>query len=129
MDVLLDTCAFLWWAMDDPQVPGDIRRALEDPANQVHLSAASGWEIAVKHALGRLVLARAPTEFVPEARDRLQILSLPITEVDALHVSKLPRLHRDPFDRILVAQALVRGWPVATPDPAIQAYPCRILWG
>ena len=128
MDILLDTCTFLWWATGDPLVPRSTVDLLTDPANRVHLSAASAWEIALKHAIGRLRLRRPPDVFVPLERERHGIAALAIDEADVLHTTKLPAIHRDPFDRILVAQALLRGWPIATPDPALRAYPCRTIW-
>ena len=128
MEILLDTCTFLWWALGDPHVPPATAALLREPANRVYLSAASAWEIAVKHARGRLRLPEPPTAWVPFWRARYRLEALAVDETDALHVGKLPAIHRDPFDRILVAQALVRGWPIATPDPAIHAYPCQTIW-
>jgi PIN domain nuclease of toxin-antitoxin system len=101
---------------------------LADPANRLFLSAASAWEIAVKHALGRLPLPGAPDEIVPRLRAQHRIEPLAIDEADALHVAKLPLLHRDPFDRMLVAQAICRNLVIATPDPLVRAYPCKSTW-
>jgi len=128
VDVLVDTCTFLWWTTGDPAVPAKTRLLLTDPANRVYLSAASVWEIALKHARGRLTLPEPPDRWVPSRRERHGLELLPIAEAEALQVEKLPPIHRDPFDRMLVAQAICHGLEIATPDPAIQKYPVRILW-
>jgi PIN domain nuclease of toxin-antitoxin system len=94
----------------------------------VFLSAASAWEIAIKHGLGRLPLPEAPERFVPAERDAHGITPLPIDEESALHLSRLPALHRDPFDRMLVSQAIVHGLTILTPDPLVTQYPARTMW-
>ena len=98
------------------------------PENDVYLSAASAWEIAIKHAAGKLGLARAPDRFVSAERTAHGIAPLAIDEESALHVTRLPSLHRDPFDRMLVSQAIVHGMTILTPDPLIAQYPARTLW-
>lgn len=128
MDILLDTSTFLWWVTGSARVPKPTAELLRDPANRVVLSAASAWEVALKHGLGKLALPTAPEQWVLQQRSAHDIEALPITEADALHVGKLPRLHRDPFDRMLVAQAIVHGLDIATTDPAIRRYPCRWVW-
>jgi PIN domain nuclease of toxin-antitoxin system len=126
--LLLDTCTFLWVIGGSGRLSPRLRDAFADPANDVFLSAASAWEIAVKHRLGRLPLPAPPAEFVPAQRITHGIEPLAIGEEDALHLARLPDLHRDPFDRMLVAQALVAGLTIATPDEAIRQYPARTLW-
>ncbi|HEY3353658.1 MAG TPA: type II toxin-antitoxin system VapC family toxin [Polyangia bacterium] len=128
MKLLLDTCTFLWAITGDPQLSDAARRLIIDPDNEVALSAVSAWEIAVKHALGRLPLPEEPARFVPAERARHGIEALPLDEAAALHVRRLPPLHRDPFDRMLVSQALVGGLALVTPDPLIAQYPVRICW-
>jgi PIN domain nuclease of toxin-antitoxin system len=96
--------------------------------SDVWVSAASAWEIAIKHAMGRLPLPVAVNQFVRDVRERYQFKSLPIDEESALLVAKLPPLHRDPFDRILVSQAIVNGLTIVTPDPAVTDYPVRAMW-
>ncbi len=128
MKILLDTCTFLWIAADAPELSEEARRAFEDPDNEVFLSSASAWEIAIKHALGRLPLPQPPERFVPSERKRHGAASLPIDEESALHLGRLPDLHRDPFDRILVSQAIVGGMAILTPDPLIARYPVRTMW-
>jgi len=127
--VLLDTCTFLWWATDDPCVPEPVSDRLRDPDEQVFLSAVSVWEMCVKHMLGKLALPAPPSEYVPDRRVKLGISPLFLDEQDVLQLVKLPPLHRDPFDRMLVSQAITRGLVLTTPDPAVRAYPCLTWWG
>ena len=95
---------------------------------KVYLSPVSAWEIAVKHALGKLTLMGSPAKLVTQHRIKHGISSLPLGEDAALQVSRLPPHHRDPFDRMLICQALVDGLIVLTPDPAFLSYPVRTLW-
>lgn len=128
MRLLLDTCAFLWIIGDAQELSAAARQAFADPGNEVFLSAASAWEIAVKNRLGRLPLPEPPDRFVPRSREAHGIASLDIAEEAALHVARLPDLHRDPFDRILVAQALLGGLVLVTPDEALRQYAVPALW-
>ena len=111
-----------------PIFPSPIFPLLQDSGNLLLLSAASVWEIAVKHALGRLPLPNnlTPAEFVPEARSRNSVDSLPITEIDTLQLAKLPGLHQDPFDRMLICQAIANQATIVTPDPLIARYPISV---
>ncbi len=86
------------------------------------------WEIAVKHLLGTLRLPAAPIDFVPSQRESHGIAALPLTEEDVLYLPKIPKLHRDPFDRMLVCQAIMNGLAILTPDELISQYPIRTLW-
>jgi PIN domain nuclease of toxin-antitoxin system len=104
------------------------RSHLLDPANEVYLSAVSAWEIEVKHALGKLTLPEPPERYIPAQRQARGIDALPLDEESALHVARLPPLHRDPFDRLLVCQALIGGLTLVTPDAEIARYPVRTLW-
>ena len=128
MRILLDTCTFLWDAEGSARLTATARDLIEDPANDVFLSAASAWEIAVKSALGRLPLPEPASRFVPRARDALGVRALPIDEEATLMVASLPMLHCDPFDRTLVAQALTADLVILTPDEGIAAYPVRTRW-
>lgn len=128
MKLLLDTCAFLWVVSDSPRLSRRTRDLFAASDNEVYLSAASAWEIAIKHALGRLRLPHPPDVFVRDAREAHAVLSLAIDEESALHLSRLPALHRDPFDRLLVSQAIVHGLTILTPDPLITQYPARTTW-
>ena len=128
MKLLLDTCTFLWIASGSSQLSAQARALFVDPANEVFLSAASAWEIAVKNELGRLPLPSPPARFVPAQRAAHHIAPLPIDEAAALMLEKLPGLHRDPFDRMLVCQAIHESMVLLTPDPAIAAYSVRVEW-
>jgi PIN domain nuclease of toxin-antitoxin system len=128
MRLLLDTCTFLWIVGGDTSLSPTAARLFTTPENEVYLSAVSAWEISIKHQLGRLVLAEPPDRFVPAQRDKHGIEALPINEESALHVSRLAALHRDPFDRLLVCQAIVHGLTILTPDPLIAQYPARTAW-
>jgi PIN domain nuclease of toxin-antitoxin system len=128
MRLLLDTCAFLWVVGSPASLPPRIRQLIADPASEVFLSSVSAWEIAVKHALGRLALPVAPDRFVPQQREAHGIDALPLDETSVLHVGRLPALHSDPFDRMLVCQAIVHGLVILTPDPLLEQYPARTLW-
>lgn len=98
--------------------------------NRILLSASSAWEISIKHALGRLPLPQAltPAGFIPEARTRHQVEPLPVDEADIFLLGQLPQLHQDPFDRLLVCQAIARQALLLTPDPLIAQYPVAVLW-
>lgn len=128
MKLLLDTCTFLWITGAGRELPARVAALYRSEDNEVFLSAASAWEIAIKHATGRLPLPVAPQAFVAEERERCGVVSLSIDEESALHVARLPRLHRDPFDRLLVAQAIVHGLAILTPDPLVSQYPARTMW-
>jgi len=128
MNVLLDTCTFLWALSDVPRLPPRVAALVRDPDNQVFLSAASAWEIAVKVAAGRLTLPERPDRYIPAMRVQRGITALPIDEESAFHASRLPSLHRDPFDRLLVSQAIVHGLTILTPDPIVSQYPARTFW-
>jgi PIN domain nuclease of toxin-antitoxin system len=128
MKVLLDTCTFLWVINDSQRLTVKAVELFRAPEVEVYLSVASAWEIAVKFALGKVRLPAPPERLVPAEREARGILSLTIDEESALHLSRLPTLHRDPFDRILVSQAIVHGLTILTPDPLITQYPARTAW-
>ena len=126
--ILLDTCTFLWIIRDSPDLTPLARNLFIDPDNTIFLSAVSAWEISVKHGLGKLPLAAPPHIYVPAERLRHRILSLPLEEDAASTVSRLPALHNDPFDRMLVCQAIAHGLTLLTPDPLIHQYPVNVKW-
>jgi PIN domain nuclease of toxin-antitoxin system len=128
MKLLLDTCTFLWIVGGSRSIPERVLKQFADAENGVWLSAASAWEIALKQTLGKLPLPSAAAEFVPSMREHYGITALAIDEESALHQSRLPALHRDPFDRMLVSQAIVHGLTILTPDPLITQYPARSFW-
>ena len=128
MKLLLDTCTFLWILEGGAALSEAARAQLLNADNDLYLSAVSAWEIAVKHALGKLPLPEPPERFVPAQRKARAISPLPLDEEAALELGRLPKLHRDPFDRMLICQALAGGMILVTPDPEIGRYPVRTLW-
>ena len=127
MKLLLDTHVFLWYITADTKLPLGYQSAIQDPANEVFLSVASIWEAVIKFQLGKLPLPAAPEEFLPQQRIAHAISSSEINEATISHLAKLPPLHRDPFDRLLVAQARQHGLFLATVDSALIANPVAIL--
>ncbi len=127
MRILLDTHIFLWHITGDVKMPATYHDAILDPSNEVILSAASVWEAVIKHAIGKLPLPAAPGEYLPLQRKAHKIASLPIDESTMRYLATLPQIHRDPFDRILIAQSLQHGLTLATVDPLIQMYGVRLL--
>lgn len=111
-----------------PELSTEAAELVADPDNEVYLSAASSWEIALKHSLGRLALPEPPDEFVPQMRQAHRITPLAIDEESTLFLHRLPEYHKDPFDRMLVCQALVRDLVLLTPDRAIRQYPVKTRW-
>ncbi len=128
MRLLLDTCTFLWMAIDAPQLSARARELFADPVNDLFLSSISSFEIALKHSLGSLPLPEPPGRYVPTRRQTYGVQSLPLDEESALHLARLPKLHSDPFDRLLICQASIHGLGILTPDEAIAQYPVRTLW-
>lgn len=122
MRLLLDTNVLLWAKMR-PSRLGRHLAALEDPANELFVSAVTAWEIAIKCALGKLALPEPPERYVPDRVRATGASPLPIEQSHALAVARLPNLHRDPFDRMLVAQADCLGLTIMTGDPKLDAYP------
>lgn len=122
MRLLLDTNVLLWAKSQRARL-GRHLATLEDPANELFVSAVTAWEIAVKFALGRLALPEPPETYVPDRVRATGASSLAIEQSHALAVGRLPNLHRDPFDRLLVAQADCLGLTIITGDPKIAAYP------
>ena len=128
MKLLLDTQCWLWMETT-PERLGD--RAAELVGNGAHellLSAASSWEVAIKYAIGKLSLPVSPARYVPERMHRSGIQPLPISHVHSLRVAELPLHHRDPFDRMLVAQAHCDGLTLLTADPLLRQYDVPIEW-
>ena len=128
MRLLLDTCTFLWIVGGSRELSAKSRAWFRDPSNDVMLSSVSAWEIAQKYALGKLPLPGTPERWIPAMRESHGIDTLPMDEESALQLHRLPALHRDPFDRMLVCQAIVHGLAILTPDRLISQYPARVLW-
>ncbi len=110
------------------RLPRRARRTVIDPKNELLLSAVSSWEIAIKYALGKLQLPVPPGEYVPSRMSDGGVAALAVQHHHALRVAELPPHHRDPFDRLLIAQAQVEGVPIVTADPQFSAYQVKVVW-
>lgn len=128
MRLLLDTCAFLWAIAEPERLSARARSAVLDRDNEVLLSAASIWECAIKHAIGKLPLPGDPARYLAQQRVAHGFVALPIDEDAIAQIGKLPPHHRDPFDRVLVCQAIVGGMQIVTPDEWIARYPVPLCW-
>ncbi len=128
MKLLLDTHIFLWWITDDPQLSVNARELIGDGHNTLYWSAASSWEVSIKYALGRMPLPEAPEQFLPAEIEKNRIESLPIIDVHAFEAGQLPQHHRDPFDRMLIAQALVESFALVSNDRQLNHYDVEIHW-
>jgi PIN domain nuclease of toxin-antitoxin system len=126
--VLLDTHVWLWWVTEPERIPHSALSIIEDGRNEILLSVASSWEIAIKSAIGKLQLPEPPEDFVPRRLMRDGIGTLHIEHRHALHVARLPPHHHDPFDRILIAQTQLEGIPIVTADPRFAPYQINVLW-
>jgi PIN domain nuclease of toxin-antitoxin system len=127
MNLLLDTHVWLWWQMMPERLEKQVRAIIEDPANTVYLSAASSWEMAIKIAAGRLELPEPVEEMVPKTLLQDDFRALPIHNQHTFELLRLPMHHRDPFDRILIAQARADGLTLVTDDEKIMAYDVSIF--
>ena len=128
MRLLLDTHALIWWLTDSRRVSEVVRLAIFDPANEKLVSAASAWEIATKHRLGKLPHADAIAMDLPGAIAGQGFKELPINVDDAVRAGQLPGHHNDPFDRMLIAQALARNIPLVSNERVFERYGVRRLW-
>jgi PIN domain nuclease of toxin-antitoxin system len=126
--LLLDTHAFLWWVTDDDRLSERAGELIADGANDVYFSAASAWEIAIKAGLGRIRLSEDAWSLTPQQLERNAFQALPIHVTHAVAVITLPDLHRDPFDRMLVAQAMSEGLTIVSSDPELARYPVPVMW-
>ena len=128
MKLLLDTCTVLWIALDAEELSPNARQLYRDPQNECWLSAVSAWEITTKYMLGKLPLPSPPEELIAEIRREGCIETLPLEEAATFQLPRLPNLHRDPFDRMLICQAITKGLTILTPDPDIRRYPVATAW-
>lgn len=128
MKLLLDTHTFLWWISDDPKLSAKALELIGDNRNILYWSAASSWEVSIKYALGRLPLPETPEQFLPAELGKNRIESLPIVDAHAFQAGLLPRHHRDPFDRMLVAQAQVESLGLISNDKQLSLYNVDVHW-
>lgn len=128
MSLLLDTHSFIWFVEDHPSLSPAARALIEDATNDIFLSIASVWEMAIKASLGKLTLSQPFDLFIPNQLLLNNITLLDITVSHTLHVATLPFHHRDPFDRLLIAQSLVEQMPIISIDSAFDAYGVKRMW-
>lgn len=124
----LDTHAFLWFVWDDPRLPASVSDAIEDPANTVFVSVVSLWEIGLKSSIGKLAVKLPLDDFFAENVDGNGFQVLPITRAHIIRVHSLPFHHRDPFDRLLIAQSLADGMTFVSDDSQAAAYGVPLRW-
>lgn len=128
MRILLDTHVFLWLIAEPDKLSKRAIELIEDSSIPIFLSAVSVWEIVVKHSKGRLPLSEDPSALIPKMRTIYQISSLALTEDSAAIGYRLPWHHQDPFDRMLVSQAIAEQMAIMTADRAIRQYPIQVVW-
>ena len=128
MRILLDTHAFLWWLAGSDRLSGIAHNAIADPGNDIFISAASAWEIATKHRIGRLPGAKVVVHDVTGCIARQGFQELPITVRNGERAGRLPGSHRDPFDRLLIAQALTLDVPIVSIETLFDRYGIRRIW-
>jgi len=128
MRYLLDTHTFLWWNMDDSQLSRLAKEVISNGNNEIFLSAATAWEIAIKTAHGRLTLPEDPTRYVSNRLNLHGFQALPIQIHHAVQVYKLPTHHADPFDRLLIAQSQIESMPLISVDSEIRKYEVEVVW-
>jgi len=129
MNIILDTCTFLYATLESEKLSRLAIELLEDPNNCLFLSSISVYEIIVKYKLGKLELKIDPVKSIPEYRNKLGILELAIKEQEILLIAKLPDIHNDPFDRIIITQAIANDFVILTPDKFIHDYQLiKVIW-
>ena len=128
MKVLLDTHAFLWSVTDDPQLSALAKETIANPENIILFSVVSAWEIIIKQGTGKLTLPEPAETYIPSRLEANQFSTLPVNLSHVLQVASLPALHRDPFDRLLVAQSQVEAIPIISVDQFVKQYPVTVIW-
>jgi len=128
VQILLDTHAFIWWVLGDNSLSATARGHIADPNNACFVSAASAWEVTTKHRLGKLPQAAALAANFPAIVVRQGFIPLAITTVHAAHSGAFAQAHKDPFDRMIAAQAIIEGMPVISNDPQLDQFGIARLW-
>lgn len=128
MKILLDTCTFLWITQDAKELSQTAKDIFTSADNEIFLSSVSAWEISVKYKLNKLKLKTSPSDFIPRSRENHRIRELPLSESSVLNINKLPDFHNDPFDRMLICQAIEDECVILTPDQQIRRYPVKVAW-
>lgn len=128
MNVLLDTHAFLWWVIDDSQLSNTARAIIVEPTNTIYLSVVSAWEIIIKERTGKLSLPEPPETYIPSRLTSNRFVTLTVEMQHVLQIASLPDHHRDPFDRLLIAQSQSENLPLLTVDHLIRQYSVKVIW-
>lgn len=128
MKLLLDTHTLLWWFADEPLLPNSLVALIDDPANSILVSAASAWEICTKARIGKLPTGKALCDDFTGYIERYHFTPLAITLEHGRLAGRMEYAHKDPFDRMLAAQAIIEGIPIATNDPAIATLGAQVIW-
>ena len=127
-NLILDTHTLLWWLFDDPRLSTAARASIANPKARIWVSAASAWEVATKARLGKLPEAGDVAAKLPHYIRQARFLELPITIGHSLKAGALPGPHRDPFDRMLIAQSFITDYPVVTTDQVFKEYGAKVIW-
>ena len=128
MNLLLDSHVFLWLMNEPERVPGQVLTMCENAENTLYLSVASVWELQIKHALGKLIMRQPLKVILDEQQQSNSMEILPIKLTHQLRLADLPRIHNDPFDRLLIAQAVVEDMRLISADRVFSDYPVRLVW-
>jgi PIN domain nuclease of toxin-antitoxin system len=128
MRILLDACSFLWIALEPERLPEQAMEAFRNPESSVFLSSVTVWEVSVKFHIGKLALPAAPHVFIPAERKEHAISPLKLSEKDTFRLASLPPLHKDPFDRMLVCQAIENGLAILAADQHVRQHPVQTPW-
>lgn len=128
MKLLLDTSCWLWWFINPEKLNDDAKKLINNEKNQLFLSAASIWEIGIKVGTGKLTLPSPPSEYIPSRMNLMGISCLDIKGIHAISASALPLHHKDPFDRMIIAQSQIEKYPILTSDLTFKKYDAKIIW-
>jgi PIN domain nuclease of toxin-antitoxin system len=128
MHFLLDTCVVIWYFEGSDKIHATMRDLLTNPENEVYMSDVSVLEVVIKYTLGKLPLSSPPSKLLPTLAEKHALATLPLYQESIFRLESLPPLHRDPFDRLLIAQSLEHGLTLVTPDPQIRQYVLPTMW-
>jgi PIN domain nuclease of toxin-antitoxin system len=128
MNLLLDTHVFIWWITDSPLLSKKSKKLIGDIKNRLYFSVASAWEISIKAGLGKITFDEPLETYLPSQLAKNAIELLPIQLADAIKTGQLPNHHRDPFDRLLIAQSLNGDLPIISNDPLFKKYGGKVIW-
>jgi PIN domain nuclease of toxin-antitoxin system len=128
VNYLLDTHTFLWWIDNDTRLSKTAREVIVNPDNEIVISVISTWEIIIKYSLGKIELSESPKDYIEEMLAVNEFTVLPIKLAHTFKIAELPNHHKDPFDRLLIAQSQIEQIPIVTLDKQIIKYPVQTIW-